>query len=310
MVVVINYANELYRQSQIMCTAAAYHFGADKVWEYSPQNIPPEFYQAHKAILDQPRGNGYWLWKPLIILDALSKVDEGDYVFYIDSGATLCDDIHLLVNAMNADNANIMTFVCPGATEKTWTKRDAFILMDCDAPEYTDTDQLASGFEIFKKSAESIAFVEEWLRYMTDARIVTDIPNQLGQPNYPEFMENRHDQSVLSLLAKKKKLPLFRTPSSPHSTAGYPEDVLARSPYPLIIDTNRRRNWTMTLDEYLKLNSKRTTAPRGLECVCVLMVEKFYSEALKMLLHLMSRSPLVARGGGLGRTEGSAPSDE
>ncbi|MBQ9478463.1 MAG: hypothetical protein IJU71_02825, partial [Selenomonadaceae bacterium] len=261
MVVVINYANELYRQAQIMCTAAAHRFGADKVWEYSPQNIPPEFYQAHKAILDQSRGNGYWLWKPLIILDALSKVDEGDYVFYIDSGATIIDDIHLLIDAMDAANANIMTFVCSGATEKIWTKRDAFILMDCEAPEYTDTPQVGGTFAIFKKSAESIAFVEEWLRYMTDARIVTDIPNQLGQPNYPEFMENRHDQSVLSLLAKKHKLPLFRFAAT-SSSAGYPEDVLARSPYPSVIDTNRRRNWTMTLDEYLKLNSKRTTTPR------------------------------------------------
>ena len=295
MIVLVNYADVKYRQAQIMCTAAAYHFGADKVWEYSPQSIPADFYQAHKAILDQYRGNGYWLWKPLIILDALSKVNEGDYVFYLDSGVTLIDDIHLLINAMDAANTKIMTFVGSEFTEKAWTKRDAFILMDCDSPEYTDTPQLGSGFAIFKKSADAINFVEDWLRYMTDARIVTDMPNQLGQPNYPEFQENRHDQTVLSLLSKKNKLPLFRIfPSS-----NYPKDVIDRSPYPQMFDINRRRNWTMTFDEYLKMNSKKTILSRGLECVCVLMVEKFYSEALKMLLHIIKQSSNVTGGGGM-----------
>ena len=298
MIVVVNYADVKYRQAQIMCTAAAYRFGADKVWEYSPQSIPKDFYQAHKAILEQERGNGYWLWKPLIILDALSKVNDGDYVFYMDAGASLLDDIHLLTDAMDAAGTNIMTFVA-GSIEKVWTKRDAFILMDCDTPEYTDTPQLASGYEIFKKSADAIAFAEEWLKYMTDARIVTDIPNQLGKPNYPEFQENRHDQTVLSLLSKKHKLPLFRFPITSPASTSFTKDVLERSTYPQVIDSHRRRNWMMTVDEYLKLNAKKTTLPRGLECVCVLMVEKFYSEALKMLIHLMQKYPNVTGGGGM-----------
>ena len=63
-----------------------------------------------------------------------------------------------------------------------------------------------------------------------------------------------------------------------------------------MFDINRRRNWTMTFDEYLKMNSKKTILSRGLECVCVLMVEKFYSEALKMLIHLMQKYPNVTGG--------------
>ena len=275
MLTVINYADIKYRQAQIMCTKSAKYFGADQVWEYSPESIPEDFRQAHKEILSMKRGNGYWLWKPLIILDALEKVNEGDYVFYIDAGAAVVDDIHHLINAMNNADANIMTFV-GSAIEKVWTKRDAFLLMDCDSPEYTDTPQISATCN------ESIEFVREWLRYMTDARIVTDQPNQLGQPNYPEFRENRHDQSVLSLLAKKHKLPLFRYPSSP-SNAGYPKDVAERSPYPKITDSHRRRYWMMTAGEYLKLNSRKTTTERGLECVFVLITEKLYSEALVML---------------------------
>ena len=285
MITVINYADIKYRQTQILCTETAKRFGADQVWEYSPESIPEDFRQAHKEILSMKRGNGYWLWKPLIILDALSKVNDGDHVFYTDSGVAFIDDIHYLIDAMEKADVNVMTFVAPFSKtlwERLWTKRDAFILMDCDSPEYTDTPQIGATFFACKKCDEAISFAQDWLKYMCDPRIVTDMPNQLGQPNYPEFRENRHDQSVLSLLAKKHKLPLFRYPSSP-SNAGYPKDVAERSPYPKITDSHRRRYWMMTAGEYLKLNSRKTTTERGLECVFVLITEKLYSEALGML---------------------------
>ena len=296
MVVVINYSNEYYRQAQILCTATAKRFGAAQVWEYSPQDIPPDFYAAHKFILDLPRGNGYWLWKPLIILDALSKVNDGDHVFYTDSGVAFIDDIHYLIDAMEKADVNVMTFVAPFSKtlwERLWTKRDAFILMDCDSPEYTDTPQIGATFFACKKCDEAISFVQDWLKYMCDPRIVTDMPNQLGQPNYPEFLENRHDQTVLSLLTKKNKLPQFKTPTQLVSNNLF-QDVLERSPYPQIFYHHRRCNWLMTPEECLKLNSAKTTLPRGLECVCILMIERLYSEALAMLLHLESQT----QGGG------------
>ena len=87
MILCINYADEKFRPWQQLQTQTAYLFGADKVREYSPKDIPADFYAKNKFILDQPRGAGYWLWKPLIIKDALSTVGDGDYVFYVDSGA-------------------------------------------------------------------------------------------------------------------------------------------------------------------------------------------------------------------------------
>jgi len=40
-------------------------------------------------------------------------------------------------------------------------------------------------------------------KYSTDKRIITDDPNTQGLPNYKGFIDNRHDQTVLSLLIKK-----------------------------------------------------------------------------------------------------------
>lgn len=110
MLLCINYADESsgrkFHPWQQLQTQTAYLFGADKVREYSPKDIPQWFYEKNKFILDKktlkdsPKSFresneftsynkiviGHGLWKPFIIRDALSKVTNGDYVFYVDSG--------------------------------------------------------------------------------------------------------------------------------------------------------------------------------------------------------------------------------
>ena len=49
-------------------------------------------------------------------------------------------------------------------------------------------------------------FIGEWLTYCKDPRIITDDKSIFG-PEDKEFKENRHDQTVLSLLSKKWEIP-------------------------------------------------------------------------------------------------------
>src|ERR1700743_2779924 len=44
------------------------------------------FYLENKGILHCRRGDGYWLWKPYIILEALKSADPDDVVVYWDAG--------------------------------------------------------------------------------------------------------------------------------------------------------------------------------------------------------------------------------
>lgn len=85
--------------------------------------------------------------------------------------------------------------------------------MECDSIEYTDSKQLLGGINLWKKTPFTIAFLEEWLHYCLDSRIITDVPNSLGKNNYPEFKAHRHDQSVFSLLCKKYNLQSFPDPT-------------------------------------------------------------------------------------------------
>ncbi len=87
--------------------------------------------------------------------------------------------------------------------EKLYTKRDAFILMGVDLPFYSETGQFNAAFQVYKKSKFTEIFLEEYLYYAQDKRIITDDKNELGMPNYDGFIDHRHDQSILSLLTKK-----------------------------------------------------------------------------------------------------------
>ena len=87
--------------------------------------------------------------------------------------------------------------------ERKYAKRDAFILMGADNPFYTDTRTYSAAVQIYRKTEIIEKFLEDLLYYSQDKRIITDDPNTLGFPNYPEFIDNRHDQTILSILTKK-----------------------------------------------------------------------------------------------------------
>lgn len=87
---------------------------------------------------------------------------------------------------------------------KQWTKRDCFIKMGCDTPEYHNGPQCSASIQMYRKCAKSVEFVKEYLHLCQDEDILTDKPNLLGS-NLKTFDDHRHDQSVLSLLSIKYK---------------------------------------------------------------------------------------------------------
>lgn len=240
MILAINYAVGAFLTTQKFNSKRALKFGADKVKEYTLEDLSDEFRIKNEAILKNKRGGGYWIWKPYIILDALSMVDEGDYVVYTDAGSAFVNKIDYLIQCMERENTDIMCFQIP-RKEKMYTKRDAFILMDCDTPEFYETPQICATYILCKKSLISYNFMKEYLYYVQDERIVTDKPNEMGKMNYEGFVENRHDQSVFSLLCKKNGIPPFRDPSKWEGEVKdkYSVEVNERSRYPQVIESHR-----------------------------------------------------------------------
>ena len=237
--VLINYATREFKISQKLNSLTGLHIGGfDRVINYGPKNISKVFRKKNAEIFNCKRGGGYWIWKPYIILKTLKKVEYGDIIFYCDSGALFIDDVKPLIDiALNKQD--ILCFNV-GFKEKKYTKRDAFVLMDCDRKVYSESDQRLTTFIVIKKTTLSINFFNEFLNLSLDRRIISDDDNVLGHKNYPGFIENRHDQTIFSLLTKKYKLKCYRDPSV---GSHIPYRSIEISNYNQILKSTRKRHY-------------------------------------------------------------------
>lgn len=240
MIIAINYADGNFSKAQRFNLQTALEWGADRTIAYMPEDIDEEFRQRNKTILDAVKGNGYYLWKPYFLNKAYRELKEGDYLIYTDAGSIYVNRIQYLIDCMEREGQDIMVFSLQNQMfERKYTKRDAFILMECDTPRFTDTPQSIGGYVLYKKSDFVRKFLEEDLKFAQDERIITDQQNTLGYDNYPEFIAHRHDQSVWSLMIKKYGIKRFRDPSQFGLVNQYEADVEARSTFPQIIDSHR-----------------------------------------------------------------------
>ena len=183
--------------------------GFDTATIYTPNDLDSYFKEKNSYILNNSRGAGYWLWKPYIIMKKLLEVDEGDIVCYNDSRYEWTTNVRKLENDILSDK-NIGVYRNKPNDgyyyEKNWTKLDAFALMGIPPGQIREniknTYQAWAGLILLRKSFNPILFVGEWLTYSKDPRIITDDKSIFGRED-KEFNENRHDQTILSLLLKK-----------------------------------------------------------------------------------------------------------
>jgi len=203
-IIAISYSNERFQRQLQLNKKSAIEVGeVDEYYSYGPNDIDPVFKEKNKDILSRSRGNGYWLWKPYIINKTMiEKLKYGDYLIYTDAAILYMNSTRLIINFMKEHKAKIWGNKLT-LKERTWTKRDALILMDADTPYYYDTNQYMAGIQVYQKSKYAIKFIQDLLKYSQDVRIITDDNNVMGKENLPGFRENRHDQTVFSLLLKK-----------------------------------------------------------------------------------------------------------
>jgi hypothetical protein len=84
--------------------------------------------------------------------------------------------------------------------------------MNLDQREIWNSMQRLASFVFLKKTPMTVRFVTEWLAYAQDPRVISDV-NSTFRKDYPEFVDHRHDQSILSLMSKKYSLSGLPDPS-------------------------------------------------------------------------------------------------
>ena len=199
-----------------MCASATAVARFDTALIGNTSLLDPVFKKQNAHILQHSRGAGYWLWKPYVILKRLAELPDGDVLCYCDSSYRFLSDARKIADEWLRDGDIGACHNKPNDsawqehTDRKYTKRDTFELMRVpgDAREHIKcTPQAWAGFVILRKSATSISFVREWLHHAQNAQIITDI-HSITAPEDPKFKENRHDQSIYSILLKMNHIRL------------------------------------------------------------------------------------------------------
>lgn len=208
---VLTFAKGNFVESQKNLLQHLTQIGVNNLIVKSDDDLPSEFMDEFSNLFGQKRGYGYWIWKPFIILNELQKLNDDEILIYIDS-TDIPEKIFFDI-VLDHFNNNDLLLINRGYKHGEWTKRDCFVLMDCDNDSYHNSVQLEAGIMALKKNDFNINLIKEWFEFMKDEKILTDIPNTCGLPNLPNFKDHRHDQSILTNLSIKRNLKSLNFPN-------------------------------------------------------------------------------------------------
>ena len=177
---------------------------------YTEENLKSdfEFWEKHSNFIENnPRGYGYWLWKPYVIKKTMEKLKNGDILLYLDCGCeidiTQKEKIHDYLQLPK----NELIIACgPNGyyAEKNWQKMDLLVKMDMVNDGFMNSPHREAGMIMFLVCNRTIDFVNQWYELACDYHNIDDSPSE--RPNDGSFVEHRHDQSIFSLLTKKYDL--------------------------------------------------------------------------------------------------------
>lgn len=171
-----------------------------------PENLSEEFKHEFNDILKKPRGAGYWIWKFDIIKQELTKLANNDILIYLDAGCSININGNKrfieYIEMLNNSNESIISFQMPHI-EKKYTNKELFHHFNMNVNDNNgNSGQIVGGVLIMKNTEKMMKIIDECINVLrTDHLLVTDYYNKIEQCN--DFIDNRHDQSILSLVRKK-----------------------------------------------------------------------------------------------------------
>ena len=164
-----------------------------------------DFWKKHgNFIKNNPRGFGYWLWKPYLINETLKKMNEDDILLYCDVGCELnkngIENFNKLIEIVKIKK--IIGFVA-GSCDINFTKRDLSSQYDLNF-QLLLINHLQAGCLLIQKCKFIDMIMNEWYKTCEIYHNIDDSPSKI--PNFKNFIEHRHDQSVLNMILKKYKI--------------------------------------------------------------------------------------------------------
>ena len=204
----ITYGTKNFRIAKSHLISVAKESGLfEEVIGFNQKSLSNEFKEKFNHILQSPRGAGYWIWKHEIINNVIENINENDLVIYSDSGSSFNyfakERFNQYIDILNNSEYGNFRIECESIhKENKWTTSELFQYFNVDKKSKIATStQLEATHMIFKKNSHTKDYLNEYKKLLDiDPYLITDKYNSLGQVE--AFKENRHDQSIFSLLSK------------------------------------------------------------------------------------------------------------
>ena len=203
----ITYGDEKFTAAKQRLTGQASSLRIFKsVTAYGPNDMDFYFVIKHFNTLIEKRGGGYWLWKIYFIMKKLSDINNNDYLIYCDAGCNInkygIPRLNEYLTMVTNSNYGIMTFqmIHP---EEHYTSQQIFNA--CGIPPDSPirkSGQIGTTILVMRKCEHVMRLFVTCIDLIdNDQKLITDYYND--KDRIPEFIDNRHDQSILSVIFKK-----------------------------------------------------------------------------------------------------------
>lgn len=237
----ISFGNERFVKSRKRIQEEASKLSIFDEYVIETESIIQE--DAYKQVIDNIRTNGYgrgfywYTWKPYIIYKLLTRINDGDILFYCDSGMAIHNNEstknrfnNLFDRIQNKDicPTGIVTFYTIGhkheRLEYMYNMTQVFEHFNVsDNKDITHTQQCQAGVSMIMKCEKSMNIVKSW--YETS---VSNVELFVGDKRFCSlkqqqqmngFRDHRHDQSIWSVLCKLYNVDiLFHNDNPIHQT--------------------------------------------------------------------------------------------
>ena len=164
-------------------------------------------YLNNKNILNKKtRGFGYWIWKSILLDWAINTYPKNSIIMYADCGCEVYKDGYrnFLYYLTQCYKYGAVFFKLP-FHEAEWTKMDLFKNKKINIKNIDNHNQVQATFFLIKNIKENKKLISDWydISYEDNYHFLDDTPSI--KKNHKDFIEHRHDQSILSCLVFKNK---------------------------------------------------------------------------------------------------------
>lgn len=164
------------------------------------------FWKQHKDFIkNNPRGFGYWIWKPYILMKTIEQMKDNDILLYLDAGCEIdISEKDYFKECLEIVKKDYIVGTLGKTNVEESCKMDLLLLLDMNYNKFLKTKMHQAGANLFLICDKTRKLINEWYNLCCNYHLIND--DQSLNKNLELYKEHRHDQSIYSLLTKKYDL--------------------------------------------------------------------------------------------------------